>query len=182
MARTVRDAKLEKWEQRKSLKPKRHYRDIGDGIALCYRRGAGAALGTWSVRIRGTDGRYSLISLGVADDNVLPADGERVLTYRQACTKAIEEAARGPKSAYTVGDAIDDYMVWFREHRKAVEATEATIRTHIRPALGDKPIASLTATELKEWRDRLARSKARRRGSMGQIGRASWWERVLDGV
>ena len=64
MARTVRDSRLEKWEQRRSLKAKqRHFRDIGDGIALCYRRGAANRSGTWAVRVRGQDGRYSLISV-----------------------------------------------------------------------------------------------------------------------
>jgi integrase len=169
MARTVRDAKLEKWAQRKDCAAKqRYYRDIGDGIALCYRRGGPNVVGTWSVRIRGADGRYALVSLGVADDNVLPADGERVLNYRQACAKAIEEAARGPKTAYTVADAIDDYLAWYREHRKAIEATEATIKAHIRPALGHRPVAELTSTELKEWRDKLARAKARRRTARGK--------------
>ena len=114
MARTVRDAKLEKWEQRSKLKPKqRHFRDIGDGVALCYRRGAASRGGTWAARIRGEAGRYALRAIGVADD-YLPADGERVLTYRQASAKAIEEAERGPAPAYTVSNAIDDYLAWFK--------------------------------------------------------------------
>jgi hypothetical protein len=137
MARTVRDSKLEKWEQRSKLTPRRrHFRDIGDGVALCYRRGAANSSGTWSVRIRGDKGRYALRSLGIADD-FLPADGERILSYRQASTKAIQEAERGPAPSYTVSDAIDDYVSWFKDHRKSLDATEATIDAHIRPAFED---------------------------------------------
>ncbi|HEX8741177.1 MAG TPA: site-specific integrase, partial [Casimicrobiaceae bacterium] len=91
MARTVRDAKLEKWEQRSKLKPqKRYFRDIGDGVALCYRRGAANRSGTWAARIRNDQGRYTLRTLGTADD-FLPADGDSVLTYRQASARAVEE-------------------------------------------------------------------------------------------
>src|SRR5215831_9411524 len=152
MARTVRDARLEKWEQRKDLALKRrHFRDIGDGIALCYRRGGASRVGTWAARLRGDDGRYALRSLGVADDNLLPADGSRVLTYRQASHKAIDEAQRGPAPSYTVATAIDDYLAWFREHRKSVKETEAAIEAHIRPALKDHAVASLTAKDLKAW-------------------------------
>src|SRR5439155_8621242 len=116
----VRDAKLEKWEQRKGLTAgQRHFRDIGDGVALCYRRGAANRSGTWSARIRGDDDRYALRSLGVADD-FLPADGKRVLTYRQASAQAIVEAERGPAPSYTVSNAIDDYVAWFKDHRKSI--------------------------------------------------------------
>jgi integrase len=168
MARTVRDSKLEKWEQRSKLHAKqRHFRDIGDGVALCYRRGAANSSGTWSVRIRGDEGRYALRSLGVADD-FLPADGKRVLTYRQASAKAIQDAERGPAPSYTVADAIDDYVAWFKDHRKSVDATEATIDAHIRPAFEGRTVASLTAEDLKAWRDKLARQHARKRTRKGK--------------
>lgn len=169
MARTIRDAKLEKWEQRSKLTAKqRHFRDIGDGVALCYRRGAANRGGTWAARIRGESGKYALRALGVADD-YLPADGQRVLTYRQASAKAIEEAERGPAPAYTVDNAINDYLAWFKEHKKSVETTEVAIKAHIRPALGDRTVASLTAEDLKAWRDRLARQKARKRTRKGKL-------------
>jgi len=105
--------------------------------------------------------------LGSADDYT-EADGVNALTFDQAQEKARELAAHRPAPAYTVGEAIDDYMAWYRENRKAVEATEATIRAHIRPALGKRPVAELTAAELKEWRDRLARAMARRRTARGK--------------
>jgi integrase len=167
MARTVRDAKLEKWEQRRKLGLRaRHFRDIGDGIALCYRRGASDAGGTWSARLREGE-RYTLRSLGIADD-FLPADGDRVLTYRQATAKAIELAGRGPAPDYTVSRACDEYLAWFEDHRKSVDATKATIEAHIRPALGDAVVATLSAEEIKGWRDKLAKQRARKRTGRGK--------------
>jgi hypothetical protein len=62
-----------------------------------------------------------------------------------------------------VGDAIDGYLAWFKEHRKSIEATEATIAAHIRPVFAEDAVASLTAEDLKAWRDKLARQKARKR-------------------
>jgi integrase len=169
MARTVRDSKLEKWEQRSRLVPKRRYfRDIGDGIALCYRRGGTNVTGTWAARIRDDkNGRYALRSLGAADD-YLQADGKRVLTYRQACQRAVEVAERGPTPAYTVNDAIKDYLAWFRENRKSIDETEAAINAHIRPVLGDRALASLTAGDIKAWQYALARQKARKRTGLGK--------------
>jgi integrase len=105
--------------------------------------------------------------LGVADD-YLPADGERVLTYRQACAKAIQEAERGPAPSYTIADAIDDYLAWFKDHRKSIDATEATIDAHIRPAFEGRTVASLTAEDVKAWRDKLARQHARKRTRKGK--------------
>ena len=114
------------------------------------RRGAANRGGTWAASIRGNDGRYALRSLGIADD-YLPADGER-----------------GPAPSYTVGTAIDDYLAWFKENRKSVDGTEATLAAHIRPAFGDRSLASLTAEDLKTWRDKLARQRARKRTKKGK--------------
>ena len=168
MARTVRDAKLEKWEQRSNLDlQQRRFRDIGDGIALCYRRGGTDRNGTWSARIRDSNGRYTLRAIGIADD-YLPADGDRVLTYRQASARAIEEAQRGPAPSYTVKKACADYLAWFRDHRKSIDATEATVAAHILPVFGDRTVESLTAEDIKAWRDTLARTHARRRTRKGK--------------
>ena len=164
MARTRRDAKLDNRTGRLKLeRGKWHQSTLEPGLALRYRRTA-QGIGIWYARIHGrtTDPR-----IGLADD-YSDADGETVFDWKQAQAEARRLAERGPKAAYTVGDAIVDYLNWYREHRKAIEATEATIKAHIRPALGDRPVADLTSAELKEWRDKLARTKARRRTARGK--------------
>jgi integrase len=166
MARTRRDTKLDNRTARlsKKVEPGKWYQStLEPGLALRYRRTA-QGFGVWYARIQGqqTDPR-----IGLADD-YSDADGESVFDWKQAQAEARKLAARGPKTAYTVGDAIDDYLSWYRENRKAIEAAEATIKAHIRPALGHRPVSELTSTELKEWRDKLARAKARRRTARGK--------------
>src|SRR5512134_808677 len=88
MARTVRDAAIGTRESRLKLKGgRRHWRAIHDGLALCYRRG-GQGSGTWSARLKLSDGRYALRALGTADDHA-PANGTDVLTFAQAQKSAL---------------------------------------------------------------------------------------------
>ena len=164
MARTRRDDKLDNRTARLKL-PRRkwHQSNLEPGLALRYRRTA-QGMGIWYARVQGA---ASDPRIGLADDYA-DADGAAVFDWKQAQAEARRLAERGPVSSYTVGDAIDDYLMWYREHRKAVEATEATIRAHIRPAFGDRPVASLTATELKAWRDKLAKQHARKRTGIGK--------------
>lgn len=167
MARNARDVRLDTRTARLKLhKGCRYQVTLREGLALCYRRTA-QGFGMWKVRYEDTAGREFQRSIGPADDYA-DADGVDVLSFYQAQDKAREIAKARPASHYTVGDAIDSYLAWYREHRKAVASTDTTIKAHIRQVLGDRPIAELTAEELKEWRDKLARTKARRRTARGK--------------
>lgn len=164
MARTRRDDKLDNRTARLKLpRGKWHQCTLEPGLALRYRR-TSQGVGVWYARIAGatTDPR-----IGLADDYT-DADGASVFDWKQAQASARDLAERGPTPSYTVSQAIDDYLAWFREHRKSVEETESTIEAHIRPALADRPVASLTASELKAWRDALARQRARKRTKKGK--------------
>lgn len=167
MARSAKNTKLDNRTARLKLNKGRRYQvTLREGVALCYRRTA-QGFGMWKVRAEGADGRETMYGIGAADDYT-DADGVEVLDFYQAQDRARDLAKARPTPAYTVGDAIDAYLRWYRENRKAIEATEVTIRAHIRPALGNRPIAELTAEELKDWRDKLARAKARRRTARGK--------------
>ena len=169
MARTVRDAKLETREARLKLKAgRRHYRGIGDGLALCYRRTT-QSYGTWTVRVRGDDGRYALRAIGMADDHE-KADAARVLSYHQANDAARSIAKEGiPALApLTVKQAAERYLEWYREHRKAYDETKATVYAHILPRLGDKSVRELTTPEIRDWLNRLAAKPPRRRTRIGK--------------
>lgn len=170
MARTVRDASLGSREARLSLKAgQRHWRGIHEGLALCYRRG-GQGSGTWSVRLRLSNGAYALRSLGSADDYA-DANGHDVLTFKQAQKRAIEQGELAKRdegaiiSPATVKEAADKYMRWFREHRRSAEETERTINAHILPAFGNRRIASIRAPEIRAWLEALAAQPARLRTS-----------------
>lgn len=170
MARTVRDSNLESKDARLRLKRgKRYWRGIQSGIALGYRRGAKGA-GTWHARSLLPSGKYRLESLGVADD-YMDADGDKVRDFGQAQRKAMELANAAQREdgdidrKLTVKGAAESYLAWFREHRKGVVTAEGAVRTHILPAFGDRPIASLKSAELRAWLDKLATKPARLRTS-----------------
>jgi integrase len=171
LARTVRNARLENRTQRLKLPPgKRHWSSVAPGIALGYRR-TRAGFGTWSVRVLedNASGRYSLTVIGVADD-LENANGREVLTYFQAVDKAravigqARDKAKGERSGpFTVADAVDEYLTWFRLHRKSAKATETTLKAHVVPEFGRTLVADLTTREIARWHERLATAAPRRR-------------------
>jgi integrase len=176
MARTVRDVTLETRAARARLnaRPEPYWRSIDQGAHLGYRKGARS--GTWCARLY-TDGRYHKATLGKADD-VTDADGVAILSYHQAQDKArpwfaklarraagLEPAAAGP---YSVGDATRDYLAWYRDHRKALVATETTVNAHILPAFGKTEVARLTTAAIGKWLTGLANAPARLRSRKGK--------------
>src|SRR5579871_1368183 len=170
MARTVRDAAIGTRESRLKLKAgRRYWRGIHAGLALCYRRG-GQGSGTWSTRLKLSDGRYALQTLGTADDHS-PANGADVLTFAQAQKRALERHDQIKRDGgiivrpATVGEAGEKYLTWFRQHRKSIKETEHSYRVHIKPALGDRRIADLKAPELRKWLEDVAAQPARIRSS-----------------
>jgi integrase len=168
MARSAKDVRLDNRTARlKKLEKGRRYQvTLRDGLALCYRR-TSQGFGIWAARIEDADGREELRRIGPADDYT-DADGVTSLNYVQAQDIAREMAQHRPPPAYTVKDACAEYLSWFRDNRKSIEATEATIKAHILPAFTDRTVASLTAEDIKAWRDRLARGHARKRTRKGK--------------
>lgn len=96
-----------------------------------------------------------LRNLGRADDTE-EANGETVLRFREAQRLAIERE-RTPRPAFTVAAAIRDYLGWYAMHRKALERTENVVTGHILPSLGERHVADLTAPEIRNWHEGLAR-------------------------
>ena len=170
MARTARDAKLDTRTARLKLARHRwHQSTLEQGLALRYRRTV-HGYGVWFARIKWPNGSRSDPRIGTADD-YSDADGKAVFDWKQAQAEARRLAKRGPVARYTVGDAIDAYMEWFRHERKSATSTAATIAAHIRPHFGDRPVADLSAEEIKTWRDKLARGRARARTAKGKAQR-----------
>lgn len=171
MARTIRNARLENRTQRLQLaREVRHWFRLGEGIALGYRRGKGS-YGTWSVRVLEDkdSGRYALDRIGRADD-FESADGIEILTFDQAVHRARQlvagERAKGSGKLHaplTVAQASEDYLTWFRAHRKSHKATEATIKAHVLPTFGRKLVADLTTRDIQRWHEKLATTPARAR-------------------
>jgi integrase len=152
-----------------AVRAKPHYRDLGAGVSLGYRRNAGA--GAWSMRLY-VGGKYVSEGIGAADD-LADSDGRTVLDFRQAQAKAhaMVKAARiaAASDATTVADAIAVY-VEARERKSKARSSggefrhendaRSRLRKHVGAKLAAKQIATLTEADLADWRAGLKLSAA----------------------
>jgi integrase len=155
MARRPRSARLETRTNRLKLTSRKKPYDftaISPGIALGYRRCAGA--GRWVVKVGdGSGGAWTKV-VGIADDHE-DADGEHVLSWWEAQDKA-RKLARGKDAGgdrpQTLRESIDSYE---RDliARGADPSNAHRVRTLLPASLLAKPVALLTARELKHVRD-----------------------------
>ncbi len=171
MARASRDPRLENRTKRLKLeKGTRYYAPIATGLSLVYRR-TGDGYGTWYCRIKDKVGKDTMTSIGSADD-YQDADGTSVLTYVQAQEKcralAKESKAVATGKPLTVLEAANHYMAWYREHRRAVRATENVLNTHVLPQWGDVLLMDLKTKDIRRWHEKLAATPARKRSGNGE--------------
>jgi integrase len=143
-----------------TIRKKPYWLTIAPGIALGYRRNAGA--GTWSVRSTDGHGADWIKRIGLADDQE-PADGAAVLTFWQAQDRA-RALARGQTGddgdrPVTVIEALERYEADLVA-RGGDPYNARRAKLHLGGMLLSKPVALLSATELKKWRDGLALSPA----------------------
>ncbi len=175
MPRTVRNPKLDTRSARTKLAARKsvYCTPITPGFTLGYRKGAKG--GVWIAKFV-RDGQRRETTIGPADD-VMDADGIATLSFAQGQEKArhwfgqvAREAAgeTGPSGPYTVADAVEDYMQWFRAHRKSVRDTDYSIKTYILPDLGPAELSKLTPARLREWHRKIAETPPRLRTRKGE--------------
>jgi integrase len=132
------------------------YIRIAPSLNLGYRRNVTA--GTWVARIADGKGGYSTKAIGSADD-VEAADGNTVLTFWQAQDKA-RAVARGdapdPVKPVTLADALSRYAADLKT-RGADAGNIARVRKHLPAGLKSKAVMLVTVTDLRRWRDGLAK-------------------------
>ena len=172
MARTVQDAKLAKREQRLRLEPRKkpYWLTLNEGEHLGYYRGA--RVGKWVARYRraGALGNYQETTIAEADDSA-DADGTLILDFRQAQDAArkwfggLERNGGRRTSAYTVSDALNDYLAGFQG--KDLANTRRRIEAMIRPTMGTHEVAKLTTKQIADWLLALANAPARLRTARG---------------
>jgi integrase len=158
MARKVRDSRLESRSARLRLALKwKPYAGptLARGISLNYRRNK--SNGTWVVKASDGQGAYWTKGFAVADDYE-DADGEHVLTFHQAQDRA-KALARGRDTSsdskpMTVVAALDAYEADLKS-RGGRKSNVSRVREHMTGALAAKPVAMLSAQELRQWRDSL---------------------------
>jgi hypothetical protein len=158
MARKVRHSALESRSARLKLQVRRRPYNgaaLARGISLMYRRNN--TNGTWVLKASDGHGAYWTKAFAFADD-FEDADGKNVLTFYQA-QDAAKRLARGEDGSgdtapITVDGALKDYRRDL-EARTANPYNAESPRAHLTKVLLAKPVALLTAHELKKWRDGL---------------------------
>jgi integrase len=164
MPQKVRSPKLESRSARLRLaiRGKPYFVKVARGIGLGYRRTKTA--GTWVVRV--TQGGVEWTErLGTADDHEEPGPG--ILNYDEAQARARIVARGGePNSDNSVKGALDRYEADLRTRGGDPNNVER-IRCHLTEKLARKTVGSLTAGELRTWRDGL-KSKGLTAASVGR--------------
>lgn len=100
---------------------------------------------------------YAQERLGAADD-LAPANGETILSFRQARELA---SAGSAKSPMTVADAVKLYLRDLEDEKGQAARMDAEQRLnlHVMPAFGKLRIADLRLPALKEWRSNLVNAE-----------------------
>jgi integrase len=158
MARKVSFSALESRSARLRLKVRRRPYSgpsLARGISLMYRRNK--TNGTWVLKATDGHGAYWTKGFALADD-FEDADAKNVLTFYEA-QDAAKRLARGEDGSadnapITIDSALKDYR---RDliSRNANPYNAEHPRLHLTSVLLSKPVALLTATDLKKWRDSL---------------------------
>jgi integrase len=172
MARKVRHSALESRSARLKLPVRRRPYNgaaLARGISLLYRRNR--TNGTWVLKASDGHGAYWTKAFAFADD-FEDADGKNVLTFYQAQDQA-KKLARGEDGSadtapITVDGALKDYGLDL-EARNANPYNAESPRVHLTKVLLARPVALLTAHELKKWRDSLLGKIAP--GTINRVGR-----------
>jgi integrase len=134
------------------------FESLGDGVSIGYRRTQGA--GSWVARVAdGKGGSWQKV-IGLADDYE-DANGGNVLSWAQAQAQAFALARAGqapsPTEVITVTKALDRYEADLKT-RGGDTGNVQRLRLHIVAPLLNKAVARLTAADLRDWRDRLAKT------------------------
>ncbi|TIN14392.1 MAG: site-specific integrase, partial [Mesorhizobium sp.] len=145
---------------------------ISPGVRLGYRRGRGSRGqgGSWLAASRSIEGKRLQERIGRADD-VIAADGAKILTHEQAkdaartWAKSLKTGGEQPE-AVTVDVALDRYFAArAAEGMKAIKDARSRAAFHIRPKLGSIKVTDLTIEKVRAWRDGMVTGQKRLRTS-----------------
>lgn len=142
------------------------------GTSLGYYKGARDR--SWYVRQR-IGGKYIKQRIGTPDD-FTEADGEIVLTTKQAWAKAItaqlEERKPQPRH-YGDGLTLNDVMEAYISEHLAGKGSQAITRQqhgrHVKDSIGTKLVAALDAKTLRKWLNAMAKTPPTVRGKVQEF-------------
>jgi len=166
MSKTLVEAQLTTRNARAQLKQGVHWRGIDPDTHLGYRKGLRG--GRWVVRWYQGEGNYSQTTLATADD-LLPADGAKILDFNQASRRARDYVheqrkdlkARASGSFLTVRHAVEAYVEMREQREAAHEGEGGALKRDARSRLGRHVLSSRVASvplhrledeDLRAWR------------------------------
>jgi integrase len=158
MARRVRHSSLETRTARLKLGVRRKPYSgpsLARGLTLQYRRNK--TNGSWVIKVSNGHGEYWTKAIAEADDHD-ESNGKTILTFFEA-QDAAKKLARGQDgNADNAPITVDGALTAYKTDLVARSANPYNAdwpRVHLTSALLAKPMALLTAAELKKWRDSL---------------------------
>lgn len=153
-----RSSALESATARRKLTPRKkpYWLRLSPGISLGYRRNEGP--GTWSARSTDAHGRLWEKRIALADD-LEAAAPPHVLNFWDAQKMALALARKQPHASdesrpVTVAEALDRYEEDLKARGGSIY-NAGMPRKHLSTVLLSRPVALLSANELKLWRDGL---------------------------
>jgi integrase len=163
VARKVRHSSLETRTARLKLAVRRKPYSgpsLARGVALLYRRNK--TNGSWVLKASDGHGAYWTKAIAEADDHD-ESNGKTILNFFEAQDVAKKLARGDDGSADSAPITVDDALTAYKTDLKARGANPYNAdwpRLHLTSALLSKPVALLTVTELKKWRDGLLTNMA----------------------
>lgn len=154
--RKPRPARLGTAESRAALKchAEPYWATITPGTALGYYKGERDR--SWFVR-QWSSGRYVKTRIGTPDDHAV-ADGQVVLTHRQALDKAlaiqVEKRSPAPRhygDGMTLNEVMRRYIEESLAGKGSQKLTEQQWKCHIESSIGAKLITALDDGDLRKW-------------------------------
>ncbi len=142
--------------KRSALEPGLYWETLDRGLALGYCKGT-RTCSWWRREFVG--GRYRKGRFAEVADGGLDADGDRVMTYRQAAQATFDWSVRDMDKALrglTVGDLVDAYIRHYEINTADATYSNSVIaRRWIGDDLRSILVADLKTSDLVRWRDDL---------------------------
>lgn len=177
MPRLPPDTRISTRDARYKLRSRRepYWKELVPGTAVGYYKGERDV--GWFVRQR-TAGRYRKQRIGTPDD-VRAADGDVVLTYRQAVERATglqlearQVIPRHYSDGQTLNTVLDDYLAGQLAGKGSESTARGAIARHVRDGIGQKLITAIDAAALRKWHRELAeKPPSRRRQDPAKLAR-----------
>ena len=179
MVRSKRSTAVDTWTKRQALPcGVEHLDTLSNGCYLIYYRPLNGASGSWKGQWYDPETRKKKREKFGSADDLLVADGIRVLSYTQAEEKAeawfkecsqkavLEAGGEVPhEGPYTVNDAWADYLADAKTRGvHGVKIMDQNYQAHTAPVLGPIDVKKLTVKRIRTWHHALAAQAKRRTG------------------